>query len=195
MKLSTRALAVFGAALPLLSVADVERQHGAHEHGAATLMISAEGQELSIILDSPAYNILGFEHAPSTEEHHAVLETAVTKLENGAALITMNRAAGCELEEGHVTTPWHEEAEHGEDDHGHGEEGHGHDHDEHEHESAHSDILTEWHFHCDALADLSEIKVELFGAFPNLDDLDVQYLLENNQGAAELSPKETTLTF
>lgn len=200
MKLSTCALAVFGAALPLLSTAEVERQHGAHEHGAATLMVSAEGHELTIMLDSPAYNILGFEHSPSTEEQHAALTAAVAKLERGASLFNMDRAAGCEFEDGHVTTPWQEDNGHEAEEHGHAEDDHGHedehDHDhEDEHESAHTDILTEWHFHCDDLSKLSEIEVELFGAFSNLEDLDAQYLLEDNQGAAELSPKETTLTF
>lgn len=48
--------------------AETERQHGAHEHGAAKLLIAQEGEHVEIILETPAYNIIGFEHMPSTEE-------------------------------------------------------------------------------------------------------------------------------
>ncbi|MCH8530579.1 MAG: DUF2796 domain-containing protein [Saccharospirillum sp.] len=87
----------------------------------------------------------------------------------------------------------HDDHGHGHDDHGHDDHGHGHDHD-HDHDG-HSDVYTEWTFHCDNIDALTDIQVGLFEAFPNLTELDVQYLTEDKQGAAELTPRNARLRF
>ncbi|GGX47197.1 DUF2796 domain-containing protein [Saccharospirillum salsuginis] len=218
MKTSLLAIAVAGVAVS--AQAETQRQHDAHEHGAASLLVSAEGSELVITLDSPAYNLFGFEHAPSTDAQKVAVEEGLARLNAGAELLTVNRSAACELEDSHVETALasdegHEDEYHGGDEHGHEEQHHDdhdhddehHDEDEHGHEEdhhdereaetkgGHSDVVVEWHFHCDNPADLTGIDVGLFDVFPNLMDLDAQYLLDNAQGAQELSPANPSLRF
>ena len=43
---------------------DEFESHHAHEHGVATLGVAIEQRQLDIILESPAINVLGFEHSP-----------------------------------------------------------------------------------------------------------------------------------
>lgn len=176
-------------------MAETERQHGAHEHGAAKLSLAVDHHEVVIALESPSYNVFGFEHAPSTDEQHAAIDTAVAKLRDGNALWTLSKAADCELEETDIDSSILDDDEHAHDeehDHDHEDE-HGHEAD-HDHEAGqHSDVDVSWHFHCDNPESLTQVEVGLFDAFERFADLDVQYLTETAQGAAELSPNHTTL--
>jgi hypothetical protein len=186
-----------------------KRQHDAHVHGIAALNLVLEGREVHIELDSPAANIVGFEHAPSSEADHAALDRAVATLKDGDRLFRFNAEAGCRMEKAHVTSALLDE-EHGEhaddhdhekkDSHGHDEhehEKHGHDergHEEHEGET-HSDIDAAYHFECDQPGKLTQLTVELFEAFPGMQELNVQYVIESKQGATELTPADHVVKF
>jgi hypothetical protein len=178
------------------------RQHGAHVHGIAALNLALEGNEVWIELDSPAANIVGFEHAPSSEDDHAALDRAVATLNDGDRLFDFNDEAGCRMATASVTSELlHEENEEHE---GHAdaeaealgrEEEEGHKHEgEHEGE-AHSDIEAAYHFECDAPGKLTSLTVELFEAFSGMEKLNVQYVIESEQGAAELTAKDHVIKF
>ncbi len=49
---------------------------GAHEHGAAELLLSAEGRDVQITFNSPAQSLVGFETAAVTAEQKAAVERA-----------------------------------------------------------------------------------------------------------------------
>lgn len=214
MKFSLLTLAL--AALTTSALAETERQHGAHEHGAARLMVSSEGRDLVIELDSPAFNIFGFEHRPSTDAHWEVVNQAVSVLKQGSDLFALTKAAGCEFEDSHIDSWLLEGKESADEHHGEHSDEHHEDHadehhedhaDEHHDEHAdehhaeeegkdgHSDVVVEWHFECADLNRLSGIEVKLFDFFPNLDDVDAQYITNAGQGAAELSPRNPALSF
>lgn len=147
------------------------RQHGAHVHGIAALNLALEGQEVHIELDSPAANIVGFEHAPSSEADHAALDKAVATLKDGDRLFKFNDDAGCRVETVNVASGLLDEEHEGHTDEKPGEHPHeekeGHDHEQHEHEGeAHSDIEAAYHFECDEPGKLTQLTVELFEAFP-----------------------------
>ena len=57
---------VLGIACCAVAVSET-RQLGSHEHGAAILNVAIADESLSIEYRTPAANIVGFEHAPSTE--------------------------------------------------------------------------------------------------------------------------------
>ncbi|MCP5143001.1 MAG: DUF2796 domain-containing protein [Chromatiales bacterium] len=185
------------------------RQHGTHVHGVAALNIALEGDEVHVELDSPAANIVGFEHAPSSEADHAALDQAVARLKDGDALFRFNAEAGCKMEMAKVSSALlaaeHGEHEgHKEGDHGHAEKGdHDHErhaahgHDEHEKHAGetHSDIDAAYHFECAQPGKLSSLTVELFEAFPATGEIEVQYVIENRQGAVELTPSEHVVNF
>ena len=102
-----------------------ERELGAHEHGAALLGITLDGERLYVDLDTPADNVLGFEHAPSSDAQRETLAAARRELESGALFVPAE-AAGCTLESGDADI---ELAEGDGEAHAAGEE-HGHDEDE-----------------------------------------------------------------
>lgn len=176
-----------------------KRQHDAHVHGIAALNVALEGDEVHVELDSPAANIVGFEHAPSSKADHATLDQAVATLKDGDQLFRFDSKAGCRMEEAKVTSALLDEShdEHA-DDHGHEEKG-AHANDEHGHEEhqdeTHSDIAAAYHFECDQPNRLTELTVELFEAFPGMEELNVQYIIESKQGAAELTPTAHVVTF
>lgn len=156
-----------------------QRQHDAHVHGSAALNLALEGEEVHVELDSPAANIVGFEHAPSSEADHAALDKAVATLKDGDRLFRFNSEAGCRMEKVQVTSALLDE-----------ERGH----EEHEGET-HSDIEAAYHFECDEPGKLTRLTVELFEAFPGMEELDVQYVIESKQGAAELKPADYVVEF
>jgi hypothetical protein len=201
---------------------DEYRQHGAHVHGIAGLNLALEGKEVHVELDSPAANIVGFEHAPSSEADHAALDKAVATLRDGDRLFRFNSEAGCRMEKADITSALlddehsehaddhaHEKKDHHDhDDHGHeNKEQHAHDehkheehgHDEHEHEKhageTHSDIDAVYHFECDNPGKLAQLTVELFEAFPGMEKINVQYVVESKQGAAELTAANHVVEF
>ncbi len=176
------------------------RQHGAHVHGIAALNLALEGREVHIELDSPAANIVGFEHAPSSEADHAALDKAVATLKDGDRLFRFNDDSGCRMERANVTTALLEE-EHDEHAEGHsGDHDHqekdGHDHEVQEHDGeTHSDIEAAYHFECDQPGKLTQLSVELFEVFPGTEKLRVQYVIESKQGAAELTATDHVVKF
>lgn len=205
-------LLLVGTVLPAL--ADEHRQHGAHEHGVGVLNIAQEGTGLHIELDSPAVNIVGFEHAPNSEQDHKALESALERLRDGTALFVLPGEAGCRLVNADATTPLtgseegearpvdthddqhhkahHEEGEHHDGyEHG-GEEG---DHEEgHKHEE-HADVDAAWHFTCEQPDRLDRIGVRLFDVFPSTQRLQVQYITKKQQGAASLNASQPEVRF
>ncbi|WP_051207500.1 DUF2796 domain-containing protein [Saccharospirillum impatiens] len=221
---STPALCVIGLATLATAVqAETERQHGAHEHGAAQLTLAAENQTLVVGLDSPAYNLVGFEQAPSNDAQRAQVESALATLARADAVLDLPAAAQCALtgqtvdadhwqgssagedhhdehDEDHHDDHDDEHDEHEEDhhnDHDQEHDDHSRVHDDHEGhddgESAHSDVLVEWTYRCDNLDALRTVTVSAFEHFPNLTDLQVQYIGDDWQGATQLTPSSPSL--
>ena len=177
-----------------------KRQHDAHVHGIAALNLALEGQEVHVELDSPAANLVGFEHAPSSEADHAALDKAVATLKDGDRLFRFNAEARCRMEKADVTSALLDE-EHDEHADKHSsdhdqEKKDGHDHEKHEdEEEVHSDIEAAYHFECNQPGKLTQLTVELFEAFPGTEKLNVQYVIESKQGAAELTPADHVVKF
>ena len=143
--------------------------------------LALEGDEVHIELDSPAANIVGFEHVPSSDADHVALKKAVAMLKDGGKLFEFNASADCSLEKTHIESALMEE---------------GHKHEKHEHEAeTHSDIEAIYHFECEKPGKLTQLSVELFEAFPGMEKLNVQYIIENKQGASELTPSSHVIKF
>ena len=102
--------------------ADEFEQHGAHEHGKITINAALDRQELSIELDAPADNVIGFEHTPHTDAEKAAVRDADVLLRNGQGLFGFPPAAQCRFTGSQVTAP-HWEVERSET---RGESGHEH---------------------------------------------------------------------
>ncbi len=168
---------VFSMATPLF--ADDDRQHTAHEHGAATLGIAQDQNTVLLELNSPAFNIFGFEHKPSNQTDKDLVAASVAQLQRGHEIFLFPEAAKCSVRAMDIHSSLLDE-EHEEPD---------------EHESEHSNVQVAWTATCEHPSQLSSIDIKLFSFFANLTDLDVDYLMDAGQGAAELNPTVSSLSF
>ena len=182
------------------SEASSVRSAQSHTHGDASLAMVLENAVITVELDTPLYNLLGFEHAAETAAQKAAVEKAETILSKGGPLFVFNSEAGCtiaaqtilvELEvDGHDD---HEEGDHEEDGH-HDDEHHDDDHDgEHEDEDTHKDANLQYKYTCSRPKALEHVTVNLFKHFENLTELDLVYLGPNTQKQVEINAGKTRI--
>jgi hypothetical protein len=166
---------------------DEHREHGAHEHGVALLTVAWSGSEIVMELETPAFNVLGFEHAPSTTAEEELLAESVAMLQEGNLLQILAADAECTLSDAVVNTTI------GEDEHEHEEEGEA-EHEEEEGE-VHSDIDVSYTFQCQNPEQIEMVDAgELFAQFPNFEELEVQWVSDTQQSSAELTPDNPIVT-
>lgn len=144
-------------------------QHGAHVHGAAAINIALDANDFYLEFRSPAANIFGFEHAPSSEADHTAQREATAVLRQTDRLFRFNPEAGCRIEHIEISSE--------------------------EHKGSHADIEAVYHFDCEQPGELTQLDVRLFEAFPAIGEIDVQLVVGSSQGARELTPKSHLLTF
>ena len=158
---------------------DDHREHGAHEHGAAILTIAWSGNEMAIDLETPAFNVVGFEYAPSAEEEKALLEESVAALEAGD-LLQLSAGADCTFISAIVETALSEAAHE----------------EEEEAEETHSDIDVAYGVECQNPDDLESLDASgLFARFPNFEALQVQWISDTQQSATELTADDSIVSF
>ena len=183
------------------------RQADSHVHGAANLAIVLDGTALTIELETPLFNLLGFEHAAETEIEAATIEAAETTLTQPALLFAINEAAGCTpstetidvhlIKSAHDDEHTHDEHEEHDDEHAYEAEDDHHDEhegdEEHEEHPNHKDALLQYDYECAEPEALTDIDVTLLNEFTNMTDLDVVYLAEDRQDLFELGQTSTKI--
>ena len=161
------------------------QMHGSHVHGEVILNIVLEEDRLDVEMISPAMNITGFEHAPSTEQERATLSEAIGKLGDAGNLLTLPESAGCEPGASAVETSLTEE-----------HAGHDHRHtDRQEHEGDHADFHVTLAFKCNTPDAIDSLTLTLFSHFPGVEKVKLQWILGQRQGAAVVEPGNPTVTF
>jgi hypothetical protein len=154
---------------------------GPHEHGVAALAVVVDGERLSITLESPLDNLVGFEHAPKNDRQRAALARAAATLRDGGKLFRIDAAAGCAPRAAKVELPYATDAG-------------GQEHDRRAHtDDAHSEASAEWEFACRNPAALKGLDIDLFDAFRGLKTLRVQTATPRGQGAATLTARRRAL--
>lgn len=185
-------LALPFALLPLVAAQAEEHHHdhdehgslGAHEHGVARLNAALDGKTLELELESPAMNLVGFEHAAKSNADKAKVAAARAELEQPLVLFAIPAAAGCKVADQALESPLF-----GSD------EPHAKDH-EHEHEHEHSEVHAHYQLQCaspDALKALD--LAELFKRFPATEKIQVQLIGPQGQQGAELNAANASLSF
>lgn len=195
--------AVVGSALTLSAFAhehkhehEEHEHHGKHEHGVADMDIALDGKQLLVQLTSPSANFLGFEHEPSTKAQKEAYEKLAKTLNNPSTIIEL-KGGQCTIADKDIDLPYgdddHHEHEH--EEHHHAKKDHDHDehekHEDHDHESTHSDIEFQYVYTCKKPKSLEHIDVQLFKHFNGFEKINVQWLSNNKQGHATLTPKHT----
>lgn len=77
----------------------------AHEHGVARLDVAVEAGRITLQLETPLDNLLGFERAPRTDAERKSADAAVAKLRAAAGLFSIDPAAGCTLASVELESP------------------------------------------------------------------------------------------
>ena len=166
-------------AFPLATAAPV------HEHGTATLEIAVDGNVLSINLESPLDNLVGFEHAPRDDKQRAALKKMEDTLRHPERLFKPAAEAGCVVRDVKVESPF---AAGSQPDHAHGGEAkHG------GHAEAHAEAQASWTFQCARPQALRTLEVLLFDAFPGMKQIKAQKATPGGQGGATLTSKRRSI--
>jgi hypothetical protein len=194
-------LALPFALLPL-AVAQAHDDHdhehgslGAHEHGVARLNAALDGQTLELELDSPAMNLVGFEHVASSAADKAKVAAAREQLETPVALFNLPKAAGCKVSSQELNSPLFgdkPEADHDDDDDatdGKGAAAHEHHHD-------HSEIHAHYQFTCATPTALGNLDLtQVFKTFPATQKIQVQLIGPSGQQGVDATATAATLKF
>ncbi|WP_153787687.1 DUF2796 domain-containing protein [Pseudomonas sp. EMN2] len=186
-------LALPFALLPL-AVAHAHDEHdhdhgtlAAHEHGVAKLNVVLDGNTLELELDSPAMNLVGFEHAANTDADKAKVAAARQQLEQPLKLFGLAQAAGCTDEAQELESPLFGDAAHADDD------GDAH---EHEHGHQHADVNAHYQFTCATPAKLAQLDLgPLFKTFPQTQKVNVQLIGPNGQKGVEATAAKAVVAF
>ena len=172
-----RNVAIFAAVCALgalQAAAEERRQLSAHEHGHSVLNIAIAGDRIEMELMAPGMDIVGFEHAPATDEHKAAVADAEALLSDPLALFVLPNDAGCTIETAAVELEAEDEGEHRAE---HANE----EHAEHEGEEAHTEFHAEYAIICDSPDDLGTIEFVFFERFPRAEEVEVTVITESGQ--------------
>ncbi|MDM8348006.1 DUF2796 domain-containing protein [Pseudomonas sp. sp1636] len=162
-------------------------EHGsldAHEHGAAQLNVVLDGKALELQLESPAMNLLGFEHAPKSDADKAKVAAVHQQLEQPHTLFGLS-TGDCTVTTQELESPLFA---------GH-IDAHEHEH-ETSHKGEHSDIDAHYSLTCSKPDALQQLDLHaLFERFPATEKIQVQLIGPSGQQGVELTAADPTLNF
>jgi hypothetical protein len=190
MKLTTiTLLAAAMAAAPAIAE-DEHRELGPHVHGHGTLNMAIEKSRISMELEVPGMDIVGFEHTALSKEQKAAVDNANKLLSDPLSLFKVPAAAGCKVADAKVAIE--PEHEHGDDDHDEkaGEE---HGDDDHEGHEGHNEFHVTYALDCTKPAALTSIQFDYFKSFSGAHDLSVNVVTATAQSKYEVSRDKPTL--
>jgi len=82
-------------ALGALLLATSALAHGPHEHGVVKLDVAVEPGRVTLLMESPLANLVGFERAPRTDAERQRVDAALATLNAASTLFKIDPAAGC----------------------------------------------------------------------------------------------------
>lgn len=173
MRTTVLALYCLLASLALASPAVLA--HKAHQHGVAELDLVREGGELEILLKVDGQGVVGFERAPRSEVERSRVEAARASLGDGGSLFALPAAAGCQLVAGDVDVPHAGDPEARRD----GSEA----------AESHADWRASYRYECARGTAADSVDLAgFFVAFPGIARANLQWITDDGQSGAALSP-------
>ena len=143
----------------------------AHEHGALKLDVAIEGNKLTIAMEAPLDNLLGFERAPRTDAERKAAADVLARLRNpnqGKSLFSADAAAQCTLSKADVQAPVLEPGA------------------KPAPKDEHADLDASYEFSCAQPAELRSLDVGLFDAYNRIQRIDVQVAGPKSQSKVTL---------
>lgn len=153
-----------------------------HVHGELEMQMVQEGTRLSIRLQSPLANIVGFEYQPVDAEDKWKLNQAVSTFSSTDWLSMEGQV--CKTESVDVSYSWQKQTDHEEHKH--------HDHDEHEQHNTHASMFVDYELLCEQEKMVPAV-VDLFKHFPAIERIDAQWINDSGQGATVLTPSQNLI--
>ena len=151
----------------------------------AKLNAVLDGNTLELELDSPAMNLVGFEHSATSDADKAKVAAVRQLLEQPLKLFGLAAAAGCKEDAQELQSPLFGDAAKADDDG-----------DEHEHGHQHSDINAHYQLNCSAPEKLTQLDLTpLFKTFPATQKINVQLIGPSGQKGVETSPAKAVVAF
>ena len=139
-----------------------KRQLDSHEHGVSILKIAVEGQNVQMELESPANDIIGFEHAPKNNKQKVAIENALSELQDAAGIFFPSSEANCKIDENSAEF----EIEEGRSE-------------------THSGFHVIWKMTCSDLKRFTNLETTFFELFPKAKEIEVEIISESGQNAIE----------
>ncbi len=168
-------------ALLLCSSAVTFAAHAAppHVHGVALLDVAVDGSTLSLHLDSPLDNLVGFEHAAYNPGQKAALDQMVAQLNRPDELFITTPSAGCKAQAPKLVSAVLEPASKTSAPHGH----------------VHADMDADFVFQCAAPQNLHGMDVKLSALFPRTHKVTVQIAGPKGQSSTVLENGNTKVSW
>lgn len=188
--LFSRFIAILTATLLANPVMAETHSHDAHVHGEATLNLVIDGNELLLELDSPAANLLGFEHAPQNQAQKQQLKKTQSLLSEVDSLVELSNL-NCQLVSAEIDMPFADHKSDHHDSHDHHDDHHKKHHDTEAAE--HSEIHAQYSLNCPPGKPIEQLTLSLFQHFSGLEKLQVMWINGNLQGVSRLTANNSVL--
>jgi hypothetical protein len=159
--------------LALLAGQAAAHEQHAHQHGLGQLGIVVEGAQLTLLLEAPQHDLIGFERAARSAREQLAAQAALEKLRSPARLFVPTEAAQCALSEQKIDAPLLE---------GQGGDGHG-------------DIEARYVYLCANPLALDDLRVQVGEAFPRLRALDVSFAGPKGQKAGRVDIRQPVFSW
>lgn len=149
--------------------------HKAHVHGVSELKLAIDTQNIDIHFQSPANNIVGFEHSAISKKEKQRVKKATEILSNPALLFLFGgtdcTATSSSIDMGGLLDS----------------------HNKHTQQDAHNEITAHYRFQCQSISQLNHIEIQLFNQFTIISEINAQWISEIHQGMSTLTPDNTQL--
>ena len=158
----------------VLSLSAFTHAAPSHVHGVSKMDLAVDGNKLTLAMEVPLDNLVGFEHFPKTDKQHAALAGALKTLKDAHELFVPTAAADCKLESVQVADPFP---------------------DSKAKPDGHADVDAQYIFQCAKPAALKSLETALFKKFKRLQRIDVQRATAGGQGTAKMTPQQPRMTW
>ncbi len=167
----------------------------AHVHGEASLNLVLDDQSLFIEFESPAYNLVGFEHEPKDQIQQKEVQDSLSLLSRPRKVFGFSAQAGCLVESVSVTTTMAGVGKNtvGYEEEHHEEEHHDHSDGDSTNKESHSEFKANYLMTCSEPEKLRTIEFKLFKEFLGLKSVQVQWINGEGQGYIELNAESSKL--
>ncbi|MEN8249905.1 MAG: DUF2796 domain-containing protein [Bacteroidota bacterium] len=156
------------------------KQLDSHTHGEIELNIAVEANRVYLELESPAVNLVGFEHPPKDESDHKIIEHTEEYLE-AAKWLKLNPVSQCQLHTSKVQNTFSVEDEHEHKD-------------EHDDDEEHAQFTAQYEYKCKSIEQLKSIDVMLFTDYPNVHKITANIVTTKQQNSFTLSKNNSRIS-